>query len=287
MQRALGQIHQNLESTLREQPRLREYLEKLEKERAGFKKQYEDTRLAVNALTKEHAAARNARDLNSRRAKIVGRISLWLESVQQDFEDLRLVKELETVRKRVEGLQSKLSGVEKEERLTSILNRIGIGMTELSNKMSLEHGRNPVRLDLRNVTVVVDRKDRPMPLQRLGSGENYVGYHLIAHFVMHQHFVSENRPVPRFLFIDQPTQVYYPKDLDPQFRGSINAVKDDDREKVRNMFNIILEVAKKLAPNFQVIVMDHADLQDQDFQNAVVARWRDGEALVPRDWIKG
>lgn len=286
MKRALGQIHQNLEATLREQPRLREYLEKLEKEKEGLRKQYEDKRLAVNALTKEHATARNARDLNSRRAKIVGRISLWLESVQQDFEDVRLKKELAAARKKVEGLEAKLSGVEKDERLNSILNRLGIQMTELSNKMTLEHGRNPVRLDLKNVTVVVDRKDRPMPLQRLGSGENYVGYHLITHFVLHQHFVAENRPVPRFLFIDQPTQVYYPDERDEEFRGGIEAVKNEDREKVRNMFSLILDVTAKLSPNLQVIVMDHADLKDAAFQDAVVARWRDGDALVPRDWIK-
>lgn len=286
MKRALGQIHQNLEATLREQPRLREYLEKLEKEKEGLRKQYEDKRLAVNALTKEHTAARNARDLNSRRAKIVGRISLWLESVQQDFEDVRLKKELAAARKKVEGLEVKLSGVEKDERLNSILNRLGIQMTELSNKMTLEHGRNPVRLDLKNLTVVVDRKDRPMPLQRLGSGENYVGYHLITHFVLHQHFVAENRPVPRFLFIDQPTQVYYPDERDEEFRGGIEAVKNEDREKVRNMFSLILDVTARLSPGLQVIVMDHADLKDAAFQDAVIARWRDGDALVPRDWIK-
>jgi hypothetical protein len=36
---------------------------------------------------------------------------------------------------------------------------------------------------------------------------------------------------------------------------------------------------------FQIIVMDHADLHDRFFQDAVVQRWRNGKALIPLEWI--
>lgn len=69
---------------------------------------------------------------------------------------------------------------EKEEKLQSILNRIGFQMTEWANNLNLEHSGDPVRLDLSKLTVVIDREERPIPLERMGSGENWVAYHLIV-----------------------------------------------------------------------------------------------------------
>ena len=49
---------------------------------------------------------------------------------------------------RVTALEQQLEDGEKQERLFSILNRIGVQMTEWANVLELEHSRNPVRLDL-------------------------------------------------------------------------------------------------------------------------------------------
>ena len=50
------------------------------------------------------------------------------------------------------------------------------------------------------------------------------------------------------------------------------------------MFTVIFEVVKALAPEFQVIITEHADLVDADYQDAVVERGRGGLKLVPDDW---
>jgi hypothetical protein len=43
---------------------------------------------------------------------------------------------------------------------------------------------------------------------------------------------------------------------------------------------------KGLEGDFQVIVMEHADLDDGFFQGSVIERWRGGgQALISRDWI--
>ncbi|MFI6370018.1 DUF3732 domain-containing protein [Streptomyces sp. NPDC050546] len=36
---------------------------------------------------------------------------------------------------------------------------------------------------------------------------------------------------------------------------------------------------------FQLIVSDHANLPDQWDQDCVRYNWRNGEALIPQDWI--
>ncbi len=91
--------------------------------------------------------------------------------------------------------------------------------------------------------------------------------------------------MPGFLFLDQPTQVYFPPDLDPQLQGNVQGLEDDDRRKVARMFELIFAAVVELAPGFQVIVTDHADLLDsQYFQDAVIERWRGGNALIPENW---
>jgi len=52
------------------------------------------------------------------------------------------------------------------------------------------------------------------------------------------------------------------------------------------MFQLMFRVVKELAPEFQLIVTDHADLRgDPEFQAAVVEKWFEpGKALIPDDW---
>ena len=47
---------------------------------------------------------------------------------------------------------------------------------------------------------------------RIGSAGNWLACHLLAHLSLHDFFVAASRPVPRFLILDQPIQVYYPPD---------------------------------------------------------------------------
>ena len=53
------------------------------------------------------------------------------------------------------------------------------------------------------------------------------------------------------------------------------------------MFQMIFKVAQELAPSWQVIITEHADIQEKWFQDAVVEKWRGGLKLVPDDWLAG
>jgi len=129
---------------------------------------------------------------------------------------------------------------------------------------------------------VADTKNGPVPMERMGSGENWVGYHLIAHLALHEWFTQQNRPVPRFLFLDQPSQVYFPPER--VVDGSIRDVDEEDRQAVMRMFRLVFDVAESLAPHFQVVITEHADIAEEWFQRSVAERWRGGLKLVPEDW---
>lgn len=286
MRKSLEQIRQNLDATTRERPRLREYINGLDQELASLRRQLDQKNEAIGGVVRQQQGAQRLQDLNARRGTVVGRVTFWLENIKLVDEASPLREKVKLARDRVTDLERKLEDQEKEERLASILNRIGQQMTEWSKQLELEHSGSPVRLDIANNTIVVDRPDRPIPLYKMGSGENWVGYHLIVHLALHQHFVQQNRPVPRFLFLDQPSQVYYPKDKAERLGGSLEELSDEDRLAVSRMYNLVFDVVESLAPGFQVIITDHADLEDRRFKDSVVARWRGGEALVPEEWIR-
>jgi len=82
--------------------------------------------------------------------------------------------------------------------------------------------------------------------------------------------------------IDQPTQAFYPPDVNDIVTEDLD---DDDRQSVEAMFALMRDLVQQLSPAFQVIVMDHANLSTSWFQDSVVEVWRNGTKLVPSDWI--
>ncbi len=284
IRKSLNALNASLENMVNERPRLREYIETLEKDRIDIKNSISDNENKIKALLTENEKAKEIKDLNSRQARVIGRVSLWLESVILTDDSSGLRNNLEKLQNKIKKIEELLDPIVKEERLTSILNRIGIQMTEWAKKLDLEHSDNPIRFDLKKLTVIADKEDCPIPLYNMGSGENWVGYHLITYLALHQMFKKGCRPVPQFIFFDQPSQVYYPTDKNG---GSLAELNDEDRQAINNMFSFIFDVVESLAPDLQVIITDHADLEDSRYQSAIIARWRNGIALIPESWITG
>ena len=104
---------------------------------------------------------------------------------------------------------------------------------------------------------------------------------------LHLFAVQNNRPIPRFLLIDQPTQVYFPsQQVYDEVGGSVQRTEADaDLNAVRRLFELLLKFTQEDAPGFQLIVTEHANLSEQWFQNALVeVPWTKPPALVPEDW---
>jgi hypothetical protein len=114
---------------------------------------------------------------------------------------------------------------------------------------------------------------------------------LIALLALHNHFVERDRPVPHFLILDQPTQIYFPSEeayLNLQGTPSEEIMGASvDMTAVERMFNFLFDVCEELSPNLQIIVIEHANLgNNEKFQNALIEEpWTDGRALVPESWI--
>lgn len=263
----------------------RQVLIALESAADRFRQELAAVEAAVAALDSADQTARAQREADAARNYTRGRIAALLgvitESSGGSLERLR--RNLDVANERVAQLLSELNPDEDREQLLSRLNIVGHTMTDLARRLELEHVENGVRLDLANLTVVTDTSDGPLQLQRIGSAANWIGYHLATHLALHQFFVENDRPVPRLLMIDQPTQAFYPSDT----AKNEGMVGDADRAAVLAMFTVMRDVVESLAPRMQIIVSDHADLADEAwFQDAVRHRWRGGLRLIPTEWLE-
>jgi hypothetical protein len=142
-------------------------------------------------------------------------------------------------------------------------------------------------------------------LWEIGSGENWMAYHLAALLALHGIFLarSQNNPVPTFLVIDQPSQVYFPSDTFEQVitgedvLGAGAASPDADRrrrrrlsdlESTQKIFASLARAHNAFGARLQIIVLDHADRHAWGGIEGVteVANWRgDADFLIPAHWI--
>ena len=166
---SLEQVKSNLEKFTKGRPKLRDYIQSLEKEKAEIGETLRQKRAVIESMVEENKLALDIRNQNIRYGRVLGRISLWLESIKITDSDSKLKDKQQKLKETVTGLEKQLDPEEKEERIVSILNRIGIQMTEWSNRLQLEHSGNPVRFDLSKLTIVIDKKDRPIPLEKNGQ----------------------------------------------------------------------------------------------------------------------
>jgi hypothetical protein len=55
---------------------------------------------------------------------------------------------------------------------------------------------------------------------------------------------------------------------------------------VRSLYKLIDDFTKDNQGRFQVIAVDHADIDEQWFQDAIVDNWRgEDKALLPMSWL--
>lgn len=283
---SVAELYSKLEGVLRTKPRITSYLNTLQDEDKRLADNIKKTRDAMEVLRKEDFEVATKAHLDDSKSRVVGRISLYLESVDWSHDTSSLQDKLNIIVPQIEQLEEQLDPTALKERLDSQLSCIAEDMTKWARELGLEHSEYPIRLDVSKLTVVAETPHGRTPLYRMGSGENWVGYHLIAYLALAKWFIEQNRPVGRFIFFDQPTQVYFPSDQD--ITGSLDEIGDDeDREAVKRMFEWIFKIVSELSPELQVIITDHADIDEEWFQSAVAdTKWRGDEALIPKHWYE-
>lgn len=286
---ALGRAERRLELARRDTPRIDDARRELLEQQREARDEIRDVDQSLDALAARDELVARTQEAMNLQSYVRGRIALYLDTSEEtgDAELERLRGEVASTEEKVGSLAEALDSDAVRSRTTSLLRTVSRQMTTWARRLDLEHAHDGALIDIDRLTVVADTPNGPayMDSGGIGSGMNWVGYHLTAYLALQRFFIEQRRPVPSFIVLDQPSQAFFPRDRETG--GDLDELTDTDRENTRRLYELVFEVVRGLGGTLQVIALDHADFDDDWFADSVVQRWRGGEALIPAEWIAG
>lgn len=196
-------------------------------------------------------------------------------------DNVDLDRELETLDKQLKDINKKLTGYDVQKGLESAAHKVNIYMAQIGRCFEFEPSYQPINLhfsfdsfDLYHLTPT----GKKIYLRAMGSGANWLYSHITLFLALHKYFaeLSQECSIPSILFLDQPTQVYFPnfkRDNSDSFdelrnqeaaqRSAVERVVDEDIKAVENLFSQLSVYCNKIEQQNgfcpQIIVTDHAD----------------------------
>lgn len=198
------------------------------------------------------------------------------------------------------------------DRLKKAEEFINLSMNKLGAGLDFEASYKPINLhfDIETFELyhlkVIGKTEKKIYLRSMGSGANWLYSHicLFLSILKYFTFLDEKALVPTVLFLDQPSQVYFPAIIDrnedsfdhkklKELEGKKGIEADADLQSVTNLFQQIVLFLESMEQEYgfkpQIIISDHADdlaLINDDFEKYVRARWRKlNEGFINQDLI--
>ncbi|EIW9047932.1 MULTISPECIES: DUF3732 domain-containing protein [Enterobacteriaceae] len=238
---------------------------------------------------------------------IKARLFMLLEGISLG-DDIELDRNIKTVKNDIYKIDEKLKGYDIKKGIENANTKVNNYMNTIGKNFEFEESYKPINLhfsfetfDLYHLT----EKNEKIYLRSMGSGANWLYSHISLFLALHRFFAELGNlcSIPSILFLDQPTQVYFPnfrRDESVTFnetkaaeridRGKNERDLDDDIKAVENLFSQLssycneIKIANGFSP--QIIVTDHADdlilSNGTEFESLVNGnRWRTRGLIDP------
>jgi hypothetical protein len=242
----------------------------------------------IGLLERNSQQAKQAIDRFDRMERFLGRLEQALELYDKTDQSAGLRRQIDVLKAQIAELQRRVSENEIQRKLRNAIDSIEATTGRLIPRLDAEWPDAPVRLMIQDLTVKVIRGTRDDYLWEIGSGANWLAYHVALTLALQTFFLSlPHHPVPGLLIYDQPSQVYFPRRTAGDQKADPVTWRDQDVEAVRKVFALLGKQVAAANGRLQVIVLDHAD-EDVwgDLDDVVLAeQWRD-HALVPLGWLE-
>ena len=187
------------------------------------------------------------------------------------------------LKKKLKKITDALKEYDVQKGLTAASDKVNEYMTSIGSHFEFEKSYKPINLnfsfetfDLYHLTP----ENEKIYLRSMGSGANWLYCHVTLFLALHRYFaeLGEKCAIPSVLFLDQPTQVYFPnfnrdnsetfeeqktQEAEQRKLHSVDQNIDEDIKAVENLLSQlsiycnILEKENGFSP--QIIVTDHAD----------------------------
>ncbi|HID4131940.1 TPA: DUF3732 domain-containing protein [Pluralibacter gergoviae] len=235
------------------------------------------------------------------------KIYVLIGRIQEILSSLNKVKNVDDISSRINEINELLipldtyfKSSDRERREYITYREINSLIEKYADKFKLER-RGSVSLDKKELTISFkeSHESKSEYLWEVGSGSNWMGYHISVFLALHEYLSHDNRqhfPPFSFLVIDQPSQVYFPStdsgenvlDDEVMVNNDLQITRHNDILATRRIFEILSSAIENNNYNFQIIVLEHADksiwgnIKDIDES----ACWKDvGDGLIPKNWI--
>jgi hypothetical protein len=273
----------------------------------SFDREYEKVREELQILTESfngiqfrRAALEKRSEKDKERQYEIARVERFIGNLEKSIEiyeslgtDSDLVSEIEDIKERITHLSERISEKDIRNRTNNSLSKIQQYAGRILPTLDVERPNDPVVIKIEDLALQVQSETRLDYLWEIGSGSNWLSYHVAIMLALHQFFLeNKNNPVPSFLIIDQPSQVYFPKKLTERGKETqevdySHKYDDEDVVAVQKIFAAVADVVNSSKGNFQAIILDHAA---ENIWGAVegvnlVDEWRSGKKLVPEEWL--
>jgi len=223
-----------------------------------------------------------------------GRLEQELKKFAEADQGNALANKVGDLERRVGELRRLLDQGSIHRRQDEALDKVSDAIRHYAEILDVEHPERPVRIDIRNLTLTVKGPEgRQDFLWEIGSAANWMGYHVATLLALHEHFLElssvGSSPVPQFLFIDQPSQAFFPERMSVETESGSEREAEpdsDDIARVQRIFRALSEAVTRTKRRLQIVVIDHvgeaywSGISDVH----VVQRWRGNDALIPADW---
>ncbi len=275
---------------------------KLDQEVAALRQELRTLETEITKVRQKRKYLENRSSAQAAQRQRVRQIYLFVGRVEQALENVAVSRNVDELRERVRILAERIAVLKRDldpgaqrDRLNAAIDTVSAKVAHYAQLLTLEHATENVRLNIRELTLQFSPlSGRTDFLWEVGSGQNWVGYHIAGLLALHEHFIRLNHsPVPRFLLVDQPSQVYFPEAWPSMDQASAATAKGDssaDIEGVRRIFRALSHFLEAVGDQFQIIVTEHAgSITWQGIPNVhLVGNWRENhdEYLIPTAWTK-
>ncbi|WP_373092335.1 DUF3732 domain-containing protein [Zhongshania sp.] len=222
-------------------------------------------------------------------------------------EDAELEKNIKDTKKQLNEISKYLKEYNVQKGLEEASAKVNEYMAEIGKHFEFEKSYLPInlRFSFETFDLYHLQGEEKIYLRSMGSGANWLYCHITLFLALHKYFaeLADECAIPSILFLDQPTQVYFPnfnrdtaesfdeqKSQEVKQRTKIERPIDEDIKAVENLFSRLsiycneLELDNGFSP--QIIVTDHADnlkLSDGVLFESLVNgnRWRTRGLIHP------
>mgnify|MGYP001501996977 CR=1 FL=1 len=219
--------------------------------------------------------------------RYLGRLEQAISLYERTGEDAELTAEIEELQNQITEIRGRISEHQIRARINNALASIEAIAGQILPTLDAEWPDAAIHFMLADLTIKVVQGTRDDYLWEIGSGANWLAYHISMTLALQRFFLqTPAHPVPNFLIYDQPSQVYFPQSPREDEVSDADWL-NEDIVAVRKVFTAVSLETQKAKGNLQVILLDHADEKVWgDIENVtLIEEWRDDNKLVPIEWL--